>query len=246
MMKLLRLITIVSVSALSCFAQAEKDRPVVAVFGQAEIMVVPDEVVFRVEAENVNLDVNKAKAETDKDVRETLAIAKKFQIQPQNIQTDYIRISDRYGDYITGKPREFKGYAVTQVTTILLKDIGRFEGLLAELVGVGVSDLSGVTFRSTRMRTHMDQARALAMRAAREKATALAAEVGQKIGKAINITEVGLNISAAYEEEEGNPASNNTRVISAEISSGASDNQGTIAPGMISITARVKVIFELN
>ena len=246
-MKSLTLGLIVIASAVCCFAQTEKERAIVAVTGQAEVMVVPDEVVFRVEAENVNPDVNKAKAETDKDVRETVAIAKRYKVEPPNIQTDYLRISDRYGDYVTGKPRVFKGYAVTQVTTILLKDISRFEGLLADLVAVGVSDLSGVTFRSSRMRTHMDDARSLAMKAAREKAAALAAEVGQKIGKAINITEVGLTVSAAYEDDDGNSTSNvsnSSRFV--ETTGGVSDNQGTIAPGMISIIARVKVTFELN
>lgn len=86
------------------------------------------------------------------------------------------------------------------------------------------------------------------MKAAKEKATALASEIGQKIGRAVNITEVGLNVKAAYEDEDdGNTASNNYRLpSSAEINASASDNQGTIAPGMISITARVKVSFELN
>jgi uncharacterized protein YggE len=245
-MKALTLSAIVFVSAISCFAQTDKDRPVVAVSGQAEVRVVPDEVVFRLEAENVNLDVTKAKAETDHDVRKIVAVAKNYSIEPQNIQTDYIRISERYGDYITGKPREFKGYAVTQVTTILLKNIARFESLLSDLVKAGVSDLSGVSFRASQMRTYMDQARALAMRAAKEKAIALAGEVGQKIGKAINITEVGMTISAAYQEDGDSPSNNYSISSSAEISRSVSDNQGIITPGMISIIARVKVTFELN
>lgn len=245
-MKSLTLSVIVLICAISSFAQTDKDRPVVAVSGQAEVMVVPDEVVFKLESENVDLDVNKAKEKTDEDVKKILAIAKSYKVAPQNIQTDYIRISDRYGEYIAGKPREFKGHAVTQVTTILLKDIVRFESLLSDLVKDGVSDVSGVNFRSSRMRTHMDQARALAMKAAREKAAALATEVGQKIGKAINITEVGLTVSAAYEEEEERNPASNTTYSSPEISRGVSDNQGIIAPGMISIIARVKVTFELN
>jgi|SRR5687768_1380592 len=233
--------------AISGWAQTDKERPVVAVTGQAEIMVAPDEVVFQLESENVNLDVTKAKKETDDDVKKIVAVARSYQIEQQNIQTNYIRISERYGEYVTGKPRDFRGYAVTQNTTILLKDITRFEALLADLVvKAGVSDLSGVTFRASKMRAYMDQARAQAMKAAKEKAVALANEVGQRVGKAVNIAEAGLTVSAAYEEEDSNPASNYRNSVSAEITQSTSDNQGTIAPGMISIIARVKVTFELN
>lgn len=211
-------------------------------------MVIPDEVTFSLKAENINFDVNKAKEETDADVKKIVAIAQSYKIESSNIQTDYIRIGQRYGEYVTGKPREFKGYAVTQTITILLKNISRFESLLSDLVKAGISELGGVTFRASQMRTHMDRARALAMKAAKEKATALAGEIGQKIGKAVNITEVGMNVKAAYEDEDdGNTTSNNYRLpSSAEINASASDNQGTIAPGMISIIARVKVSFELN
>ncbi len=74
--------------------------------------------------------------------------------------------------------------------------------------------------------------------------------MGQKIGKDNNITEVGMNVSSAYSTEDSSQASSNSSnyssTSSAEIGRNIADNQGTIAPGMISITARVKVSFELN
>lgn len=229
-------------------AQKISEPPQIAVNGQAEVMVVPDEVAFKLTAENINLDVNKSKVKTDEDVKKILAIARTYKIEAQDVQTDYIRISERYSDYVQGKPREFKGYAVTQTTNIVLKDISRFESLLADLVKAGISDLSSVAFRASKIRTYMDRARSLAMRAAKEKATAMAGEIGQKIGKALNITEAGLTVSAAYDDNDNGSSSNysNNTSITSEISRNVSDNQGTIAPGMISIIARVKVSFELN
>jgi uncharacterized protein YggE len=223
------------------------DRPLINVSGQAEIMVAPDEVVFALKAENVNLDVNTAKAKTDENVKKIFALARSYKIEPQNVQTDFIRINEHYTAYVQGKPREFDGYAVTQTTTILLKDISRFESLLSDLVKAGISNVGDVTFRASQMRKYMDQARGMAMRAAREKAVALAGEIGQHIGKAYSITEVGTTVAPAYEEETDHSSSNMSNNIStAEIVRGLADNQTTIAPGMISITVRVKVSFELN
>jgi len=217
--------------AISGVAQTEKDRRVVAVSGQAEVMVVPDEVVFKLESENVNLDVIKAKAETDTDVKKIVAVTRNYKIDPQNIQTGYIRISERYGEYVTGKPRDFKGYAVTQNTTILLKNIDRFESLLADLVKAGVSDLSGVTFRSSQMRTYMDQARALAMKAAKEKAEALAKELGLRVIKAYTV----------IEDDQRNPI-----VPMYRQANSAGQEGGGFALGEIVVRTGVRVIFEVQ
>jgi len=251
---LLVVTTIVLMLSATALAQlvAERpapDRPLVTVSGQAEIMVAPDEVVFTLKAENVNLDVNTAKAKTDEDVKKIFALARSYKIEPQNVQTDFIRINEHYTDYVQGKPREFKGYAVAQTTTILLKDISRFESLLGDVVKAGISNVSDVTFRASQMRKYMDQARAQAMRAAHEKAVALAAEIGQHIGKAYNITEVGTTVLPAYDEDSDRSPSNSSNYssnITSEIVRSVADNQSTIAPGMISITVRVKVRFELN
>jgi uncharacterized protein len=239
--------------ATSAAQTAAVDRPLVVVSGQAEVLVAPDEVVFTLKAENVDLDVNKSKAATDNDVKKIFALARRYKVEAQNVQTDFIRINQRYSDYVQGKPRTFKGYEVAQTTTILLKDISRFEGLLSDLVAAGISDVSDVTFRASQMRKYMDEARAQAMRAAREKATALAGEIGQRIGKASNITELGTFVSPAYTEDSDRGSSNysnsntsNISGISPDAMRGVSDNQNTIAPGMISITVRVRVGFELN
>ena len=246
------LMVIATVLALSlhAFGQNSNDRPLITVSGQAEVMVVPDEVVFRLEADNLNLDLNAAKAETDRDVKEVFALARAYKIAPQNVQTDYVRVNKRYTDYVQGKPREFRGYAVAQTIVILLKDISRFDSLLSDIIKAGISDVSDVTFRASEMRKYMDEARTLAIKAAREKAVALADAVGQRIGKANNITEVGMTVSSAYGDDDDNSMSNSSsnysNTSSAEIGRNIPDNQGTIAPGMISITARVKVSFELD
>jgi len=107
-----------------------------------------------------------------------------------------------------------------------------------------VSDLS---FRAADLRKYMDKARTMAMKAAQEKAVALAGEVGQRIGKAIDITEVGLSVSSAYGDDSGdNYRSNSTGSVSEAIERSLSDTESTLAPGMISVTARVKIVFELN
>jgi uncharacterized protein YggE len=90
------------------------------------------------------------------------------------------------------------------------------------------------------MRTYRDQARSLALKAAQEKAAALAGAVGQKIGKAITIEEEVPN-RAGYALP--NTSSN---AISYDRGSDSSDSEGTLALGLIKVSARVTVKFVLE
>ena len=227
--------------------EAVPDRPVVTVSGQAEVMIAPDQVLFRLNSENVNLDINKAKTKTDDEVKKILDLTRRYKIESQNIQTSYVSIRKHYTYSGQTKTSNFDGYSVSQTTTILLNDISNFETLFSDLVKAGVSNISDVTWRASQMRKSMDQARALAIRAAREKAVALARELRQEVGKAISISEVGLSVSSAYEEEDSSGSNYSSNATVTDFNPKAvADNQSSIAPGMISIVARVKVTFELN
>jgi uncharacterized protein YggE len=210
-------------------------------------MALPDEVIFTLEADNVNPDVNIAKTKTDEDIKKVFALTEAYRIPAQQVQTEHLRITKRWGERLQNKPAPFLGYAVSQRIVILLKDIKRFESFLSDVVKAGITDLRDLSFRASNLRKYMDQARTMAMKAAKEKAIALAAEVEQRIGKALDINEVGISVSSAYgDDSEDNARSNYTGSTSEIIERSLSDNQSTLAPGMISITARVKVVFELN
>jgi hypothetical protein len=223
---------------------AEVELPLITVNGQAEISVVPDEVVFTLEVEKTDKDLSAAKAQNDASVRQILALASRFGVPAGDVKTDYISVTMKYttdladelGDDERRKlKREFVGYEVSKTVIVRFADIKRFEEFFSEVLKAGVSRVRDVDFRTSQLRKHKDEARALAMRAAKEKATALAREIGQTIGKAHSISE---------EAEGGSRMSNN---VGTRIGGSFSADEGaTIAPGMIKITARVVVSFILN
>ncbi len=234
---LLWLMTLVSVAS-HALAQNAPDRPLVSVTGQAEILVVPDEVVFKVRASTLDKNLLTAQHRNDEIVKKVIALARGFGIPSNLIQTDHIALEERHSDEdATRKPSVFLGYHVTKKIAIVLRDVTKAEALLSEFFKSGVTSIEGVDFRSTQMRKHKDQARALAIKAAQEKASAFARELGQSIGKAFSITEEGV----------ANPyAANVTSNFSRRLIGSYSDESTTIALGQISITARVMVSFELK
>jgi uncharacterized protein YggE len=237
MIKRIPLVIALTLSATSICAQNVVDRPLITVTGQAEVMVVPDEVAFNLRVVTMEKELNAAKAKNDQVVRSLLALAQKYQIPPRQVQTDHISLSQRYSDEeVTKKPPVFLGYTVSKKVAIILREVSKAEDMLADIFQSGVTNIEEVEFRSTQLRKYKDQARAMAMRAAQEKATAMTKEIGQTIGKAYSIQEQGQVYG-------GLPNASNTMGL---VRGESSNEESTIALGQISITARVVVSFELK
>lgn len=236
-MKKLLLVLSITLSATSAFAQSSVDRPLITVTGQAEILVVPDEVAFNLRVDTLEKELPTAQAKNDQVVKALLALARKYQIPPSQVQTGHISLAQRFSDEeVTKKPPVFLGYTVTKKVAIVLRDVSKAEDLLADIFRSGVTNIEDVEFRTTQLRKYKDQARAMAMKAAQEKAVALAREINQTIGKAYSIQEQGQTYG-------GLPNNSNSSGL---VSSSYSDEDSTIALGQISVTARVVVSFELK
>jgi len=226
----------------TAFSQNAIEPPLITVSGQAEVRVPPDEVLFTLEVENVDKDMLVANKKTDEIVRQVLSIARKNNVKPEDVQTSHISVEPKYNtddmDYEARRnvKKVFIGYEVSKTVAIRLREISRFDELLADILKAGITRLSNLEFRDSQIRKHRDQARVMAIHAAREKANLLAREIGQSIGPAYSITESGSDYSRAGITQ------NATTVISGDLS----DSESATAPGSISVTAQVTVKFRLQ
>lgn len=216
----------------------------IVVSGASEVRVVPDEVVLTVGVETVHVDLDTAKAENDAIVERALGLVNDFGIEAKHAQTDYINIEPRYDTYYERK--NFIGYFVRRNIAITLRDLSRFEGLLSALLDAGITHVHGVDFRTTELRQHKDEARALAVQAAEEKAAAMAAELGQTVGRPILIREEHSGWSSWYGPWWGSYWGGS---VAQNVVQNAGDGQwftdGALALGQIAVNAQVSVTFEL-
>jgi len=243
MKRIILLAALASICSVHAFAQNAIEPPLVTVSGQAEVRVPPDEVVFSLGVESIDKDILAARTRTDDRVKDVLAIAKRNNVKAEDVQTSYISIQPKYNtddleyEQRRALKREFLGYQVSKTIAVILRDISRFDSLLSDVLKAGVTRLGNVEFRDSKIRQHRDQARAMAMKAAQEKAKLLAGEIGQSIGPAYSIT-------------EGTPTYySNSNVSQNRIAGLASpsepESESAIAPGAISVTAQVTVRFKL-
>ncbi len=218
----------------------------ITVSGEAEVRVVPDEVILTLGVETWNKKMAVATAENDRIVNAVLALAADYDIPAEHVKTDYVGIEPRYrnGYY---EERDFIGYFVHKTIVITLRDLSRFEGLLADALGAGVNYVHGIEFRTTALRQHRDEARALAIKAAQEKAVALAGELGQKIGEPLEIQEVQSSWWSGYNAWWGSGWSGSMiQNVVQEVGGVSGLTDSSMAPGQINVNARVSVTFELT
>jgi uncharacterized protein YggE len=242
MKKIFWLAIVTVVVAVPALAQNNIDPPLVTVTGQAEVRVAPDEVLFTLAIENVDKDMLAANRKTDDSVKQILAIARKNNVKPEDVQTSHISVQPKYNtddmpyEERNKVKRVLVGYEVSKTVAIRLREISRFDELLADVLKAGITRLSNLEFRDSQIRKHRDEARRMAIRAAQEKARLLAGEIGQSIGPAYSITETSGN-------DYGRAAAQNNYSVEAGANS---DTESAIAPGSISVTAQVTVRFRLQ
>jgi uncharacterized protein len=137
-----------------------------------------------------------------------------------------------------------------------LKEVAKFDSFLDILLRLEGVTVQNIDFRTNDLRKHKDQARSLAIKAAKEKAEAMAGDLGQKLGKPITITEdinrwwsyysFYYGYYGYYGSGYGSANSTANAVVNAPTSGETLGGDTSLAPGQISISAKVTVTFELS
>jgi uncharacterized protein YggE len=218
----------------------------ISVTGEALVKVIPDYVVITLVVETIEKELPKARVANDDRVKRLLAAAHAHGVAETDIATDQIQIAPRYeGSYERVSTRPV-AYEVEKTVVLTLRELATFEPLLAACLDTGANQVRGIQFATSELRKHRDAARALAIKAAREKASALAAELGLTIGTPRTVTESGGRCWSFYGSYSGarSPAMSQNVVQAA--SSGAGEGGETTAPGTVNVSATVAITFDLE
>ncbi len=247
MKKLLLLLATIAAAPLAFAQQQAPQPPLVSTSGTAEIKVAPDLADLQFEVEVRGPDLTAARKQQGDRAAKVLAAIRALGVPEADLQAANISITPNFTesrrDYAeTAKVRFF---SVSQVVAVTLRDVKKVPDAIAAGVGAGATEARLGALRTSQLRKHRDAARANAIKAAREKAAALAGELGVKIGKPYQIFE-----AMSYPSWGGNnlSLSNTTQVQGTVVQQddGEAASGSAFAPGMISISATVHVSFLLE
>lgn len=230
---------VVAAAAVHTAAQAQqpaKQLPTVTTNGSAQFRVAPDlaDLCFAVEIRNGDLAA--ARKEQAERATRVLAILRAAGITEAELQSSPVGITADYTDH-RQETETIRFYRVAQTFCATLHDLKKVPDVTAEAVAAGVTGVQGVGLRTSQLRKYRDKARAQAVQAAKEKAIALAAELGAKVGSPYTITE-GAN-------QDWRSSTANAQNVSTG-SDQSDDAAASFAPGTISVSANVTVTFVLE
>jgi uncharacterized protein len=222
-------------------AQIFRDKPTVEVNGDAEVKVVPDRVSIQFGVETRNASLETATAGTDAAVKKMIAAFRSLGVEESDLQTDFIRVEIAYAD--EGRSTAIAHYSAMKGVQVTLKDVSRFDQLLQTGLKSGANKIESVNFSTSELRKYRDQARAMAVKAAIEKAHDVA-----RAGE-FHIAEKPLSVNASnssvYWPVYGRYNYYMAQNAVQNVASGA-DSGGSVALGKISVSASVTMVFEIQ
>lgn len=213
------------------YAQEQKQVPMINVAGEGKIKIAPDQVSISVSVETKGTKADDVKRDNDKKMDAILKFIKKSNLPAEDYQTQRVSLNPNY-DYEKKK----SNYVATQTVQILLKDLSKYDSLMEGLVNEGINKINNVEFKSSKMTQLLSESRKLAIKEAKGKAEDFVSVLGQKVGKAILISD---NSQTYYPQ----PRMYAMKSMEAMDSNAPKE---TLAIGEIEITTNVSVSFVLD
>jgi len=221
----------------------------VQVSGTAVINVSPDRVLIQLGVQSNSRSPKEVQANNSAAINKVTKALKAMNIESKDIATDWYTIEPLYEDYDSLR---IKGYRIFNVIAITLRDVKKTNDVIVGAMQAGANQVVNVEFYTSELRKYRDQARELAMKAATEKAQALAHAAGAETSCVLNINENSSSYFNGWGWWYGSSSNQNLwtqNVMQNAAPAGGetpSLDDGPVNPGQISVKAEVGVTFGLK
>ncbi len=222
--------------------------PSISVSGSAEVKVAPDEVYLSVGVETRDPKLAVTVKQNNDQVASALAFLRETGVPDKDIQTDFINIAP---EYRKDTDTTVATYIARKSIQIRLTKLDTLETVLTGLLANGINHVHGIDFRTTELRKYRDQARLMATKAAKEKATAIVTELDASLGRvsSVNILDYGGSYGLMNYWDPYGRGYNRSQMSQNSVQniSGPTGNESdTVSIGQISVSATVNLSFEVK
>ena len=219
----------------------------VQVSGAATINVVPDRVLVKLGVQTNGATPDGVLEENMAAIQRVIDAVRKVGVAPEDISTDYYIVYPVYSDYDS---LHIKGYRLDNVVAVTLRDANQTGNLLVAALKAGANEVVDVQFYTSELRRYRDEARALALTAAQEKAQALAETSGAAAGCLLRVDENSSSYYTGYwwgwSGRNSGLMSQNVVQNAAPTGSDAASDGGPVSLGRIAVRAEVNASYALK
>lgn len=214
----------------------------VEVSGAATVNVTPDRVQITLGVESNAATPEAVQNSNLATSQSVIKALRELGVAPKDISTDYYAVEPIYDSY---SALEIKGYRINNLIAVTLNDASKTSALLVAALRAGANRVVEVQFYTSELRRHRDEARALAMRAAAEKAQALAGAAGAQTGCVLSIREQSWSSYTGWWGRGQAQMAQNV-VQNADPGGGQPAADTPIGLGKIAVRAEVSVTYSLR
>lgn len=222
----------------------------IQVSGTAVVNVKPDRALIQLGVQSNGRSAKEVQARNSVTINGVTNALKALGIESKDITTDWYVIEPLYEDYDS---LSIKGYRINDVISVTMRDVEKTSDAIAAAFQAGANQVVNVDFYTSELRKYRDQARDMAMKAAAEKAKALAQTAGADTGCVLTINENtssyfnGWNWWRGYGNNQNQMTQNAVQNVAP---TGAGETptleDGPVSAGMISVRAEVTASFGLK
>lgn len=199
-----------AVQTLAAFKAWREPNPVfnsISVTGEGEVVAIPDVAVFSFTVSADASDVNAAQESVTEKMDAVLAALKDLGIEDKDIKTTDYSVWPRYSYTSASSPAIYPpipgrqvldGYTANHSVTVKVRETDKAGEALGLAGANGATNISGITFTNDDPEAAIQEARALAIKDAREKAAQLSKNLGVRLVRIISYYDNSMNPPMPY------------------------------------------------
>ncbi len=165
----------------------------IAITGEGKVTAIPDIASVTLGMENTGMDIQAIQKKNSDTINSLISQLKALGIDEKDIQTVNYSINPQY-DYSNGT-QTLIGYSVFQNVTVKIRKTDQVSNVLKIAGDLKLNQVGGLTFEIDQPEIYQQEARIKALQNAKDKAQALAAVMGVKLGKVLSFSESSNNYS---------------------------------------------------
>ncbi|QQG42670.1 MAG: SIMPL domain-containing protein [Candidatus Giovannonibacteria bacterium] len=161
----------------------------ISVSGEGKVFVKPDVAVVNIGVVKQGADLVSTQRSATDVINKVLEMLKREGVEDKDVKTTSYSISPRY-DYKDGT-QIFRGYEIHQNLEVKIRDLGKVGSTLSRSAEFGANQVGSIQFTVDDPKAAKEEARAAAIKDAREKAAKLAKSLNINLKKLVSYSESG-------------------------------------------------------
>ena len=225
----------------------------VRVSGAAVVNVTPDRALIKLGVQSNAPTPDGVQAMNTRAIREVIDAVRGLGVDAKDIKTDNYVVYPVYYDY---NSLRIKGYRIHNIVEVTMRDVTKSNDAIVAAFQAGANQVVDVQFYTSELRKYRDQAREAAMKAATQKADALASTAGSGVDCVLTINE---NTSSnfygggwwwygfyGYNSNQNLMSQNVVQNVAPTGGESSTLDDGPLSAGQISIRAEINASFGLK